>query len=110
MFWEGSITRPLVMRRMVMVVPGQDASLRPRIPNAGRVDKVQAADCSAASSYHGCMRIFAYEYLSFAVLAGQPGADSLRREGLTMLAAALADFASCPGVEAVTLVHPDLAP
>lgn len=45
------------------------------------------------------MRVFVYEYLS----AGQPGAESLRREGRAMLTAALADLSACRGVEAVAM-------
>ncbi len=54
------------------------------------------------------MRVFVYEHLCSGALAGQSGADSLRREGLAMLAAVLADLANCPGVRPVTLVEPDL--
>ena len=50
------------------------------------------------------MRIFIYEYTcNEYVTAGQ--ADSLRQEGLAMLAALMEDFARIPGVEPWTLVN-----
>lgn len=49
------------------------------------------------------MRIFVYEYLSTGAMAGQPGAESLAREGWAMLAAAVADLAACDGVDVVTM-------
>jgi hypothetical protein len=48
------------------------------------------------------MRVFVYEYLSTGAMAGQPGAESLTREGRAMLAAAVADLAAC-GVDVVTM-------
>lgn len=54
------------------------------------------------------MRILVYEYLSTGALTGQPGAESLAREGLAMLGAVLADLAACTGVEVTTLVAPNL--
>jgi predicted ATP-grasp superfamily ATP-dependent carboligase len=54
------------------------------------------------------MRVFVYEHLCSGAFAGQPGADSLRREGLAMLSAVLSDLALCPGVQPLTLVEPDL--
>jgi predicted ATP-grasp superfamily ATP-dependent carboligase len=55
------------------------------------------------------MRIFVYEHLSSGALAGQPGVESLRREGLAMLAAVLADLSRCPDVRPIALVEADLA-
>jgi predicted ATP-grasp superfamily ATP-dependent carboligase len=54
------------------------------------------------------MRVFVYEHLCSGALAGQSGAESLRREGLAMLQAVLADLARCPGVLPCTLVEEDL--
>jgi predicted ATP-grasp superfamily ATP-dependent carboligase len=54
------------------------------------------------------MRVFVYEHLSSGALAGQSGASSLRREGLAMLQAVLADLARCPGVLPLTLVEESL--
>jgi predicted ATP-grasp superfamily ATP-dependent carboligase len=45
------------------------------------------------------MRVLVYEYLS----AGQPGAESLRREGRAMLTAALADLSACRGIDAAAM-------
>jgi predicted ATP-grasp superfamily ATP-dependent carboligase len=50
------------------------------------------------------MRVLVYEHLCSLPTAG----GSLRAEGRAMLAAALADLAACPGIEAVTLVEPSL--
>ncbi|MFO0928109.1 MAG: ATP-grasp domain-containing protein [Gemmataceae bacterium] len=55
------------------------------------------------------MRVLAYEYLSTGALDGQPGAASLRTEGLAMLTAVIADLAACPGVEVHTLIAADRA-
>lgn len=55
------------------------------------------------------MRVLVSEYLSTGALDGQPGAASLAVEGLTMLAAVLADLSACPGVEVHTVVAPPLA-
>ncbi len=54
------------------------------------------------------MRIFVYEHLSSGALAGQPGVESLRREGFAMLAAVLADLSRCPDIRPVALVEPDV--
>jgi len=54
------------------------------------------------------MRVFVYEHLSSGALAGQPGVESLRREGFAMLAAVLADLSRCLDVRPVTVVEPDL--
>jgi predicted ATP-grasp superfamily ATP-dependent carboligase len=54
------------------------------------------------------MRVFVYEHLSSGALAGQHGADSLRREGLAMLTAVLVDLEHCSGVQPVALVEPAL--
>jgi predicted ATP-grasp superfamily ATP-dependent carboligase len=48
------------------------------------------------------MRIFLYEFFC----ANLSGAPSLQAEGGAMLAAVVADFASCPGVEPVTFLDP----
>jgi predicted ATP-grasp superfamily ATP-dependent carboligase len=53
------------------------------------------------------MRVFVYEY--FCCGGWDGGAAGLRAEGRTMLAAALADFARLPGVEAATLLAPGAA-
>ena len=55
------------------------------------------------------MRVFVYEYLSSGVLAGQPAAESLRREGWTMLRAVVEDLTRCPGVKVLTMLDPALA-
>lgn len=49
------------------------------------------------------MLVFVYEFLSTGAMAGQPGAESLAREGRAMLTAAVADLAACPGVDVVTM-------
>jgi predicted ATP-grasp superfamily ATP-dependent carboligase len=54
------------------------------------------------------MRVFVYEHLSSGALAGQPGAESLRREGWAMLSTVLADLARCPDVQPLTLVEASL--
>ena len=54
------------------------------------------------------MRILVSEYLSTGALAGRPGAESLAREGLAMLAAVLADLSACRGVEVVAFAAPGL--
>jgi predicted ATP-grasp superfamily ATP-dependent carboligase len=51
------------------------------------------------------LQLFVYEYLSATGLRTQPGAKSLRTEGLAMLSAVMEDFAGIPGVEALTLIH-----
>jgi tyramine---L-glutamate ligase len=53
------------------------------------------------------MRVFVYEYLSTGAMAGQPGAESLAREGRAMLAAVVADLTACPGVDVVTMPPAD---
>jgi predicted ATP-grasp superfamily ATP-dependent carboligase len=55
------------------------------------------------------MRVFVYEHLCGRALAA-PGAVSLRTEGWAMLAAVVEDFARCPGVEPIALLHPSLFP
>jgi len=54
------------------------------------------------------MRIFVYEYLCSGILANQPAAASLHREGLAMLAAVSGDLSRCPGIELLTLLDPAL--
>ncbi len=54
------------------------------------------------------MQVFIHEHLCGGVPVGTPGASSLRAEGWAMLAAAVEDFARCPGLEVVTLLDPSL--
>lgn len=56
------------------------------------------------------MRILVSEFLSSGGLARHTGGASLAREGLAMLRAVLSDVVDCAGVEAATLVLPELEP
>jgi predicted ATP-grasp superfamily ATP-dependent carboligase len=54
------------------------------------------------------MHVFVYEHLCGGALGGAAGAASLRREGLAMLSAVLADLGRCPDTRASALAEPGL--